>query len=42
MHRAGLKTLMTVNRVVNVLIALAVALVIANIAWGLDTQDITM
>ena len=31
-----------VNRVVNVLIVLVVALVIATIAWGLDTQDITM
>jgi iron(II)-dependent oxidoreductase len=32
----------TVNRVVNALIAVAVALVIANVAWGLDTQDITI
>jgi iron(II)-dependent oxidoreductase len=32
----------TANRVVNALIAMAVALVIANVAWGLDTQDITM
>ena len=33
---------MTVNRVVNAIIAVAVALVIANVAWGLDIQDITM
>jgi hypothetical protein len=30
------------NRVVNTLIAMAVALVIANVARGLDMQDITI
>ena len=42
MHTSRVEKLVTVNRVVNALIAVAVALVIANVAWGLDTQDITM
>ena len=42
MHTSGVEKLVTVNRVVNAIIAVAVALVIANVAWGLDTQDVTM
>jgi hypothetical protein len=42
MHTSRAETLVAVNRVVNALIAIAVALVIANVAWGLDTQDITI
>ena len=37
-----MEKLVAVNRVVNAIIAVAVALVIANVAWGLDTQDITV
>ena len=42
MHTSKVKKLVTVNRVVNALIAVAVALVIANVVWGLDIQDITV
>src|SRR3990172_5816937 len=35
-------TLVTVNRAVNVLIAVSMTLVIADVAWGLDIQDITV
>ena len=42
MHTSRVEKLVTVNRVVNATIAVAVALVIANVAWGLDTQDITV
>ena len=42
MSEMGVGKMVTVNRVANVIIAAAVALAIANVAWGLDTQDITM
>lgn len=42
MNVAGMEKLVPVNRVVNSVIAVAVAVVIANVAWALDTQDITM
>jgi iron(II)-dependent oxidoreductase len=42
MSVSRVEKLVTVNRVVNAVIAAAVALVIANVAWGLDTQDVTM
>ncbi len=39
MSERGVEKLVTVNRVVNVIIAVAAALAIANanVAWGLDT-----
>ena len=42
MQKTRMEKSVAANRVVNALIAMAVALVIANVAWGLDTQDITI
>jgi len=36
------RALVRVNRVANAVIAVAAALVIANVAWALDIQDITV
>ena len=42
MQKTRMEKSVAANRVVNALIAMAVALVVANVAWGLDTQDITI
>jgi len=42
MSATRVRTLVTVNRVANAVIAVAAALVIANVAWALDIQDITV
>ena len=42
MHTSRADKLVTVNRVVNASIAVAMTLVIVNVAWGLDIQDITV
>ena len=42
MHTSRVEKLVTVNRVVNAIIAVTVSLVVANVAWALDIQDITM
>ena len=42
MNMLRMDKLTTVNRVVNAIIAVAVVLVIADVAWGLDIQDITV
>ena len=34
--------LMTINRAVRATLVMAMALATANVAWGLDTQDITL
>ena len=42
MHTSRVRKLVTINRVVNAIIAVAATLVIANVAWALDIQDITV
>jgi iron(II)-dependent oxidoreductase len=42
MNRDNIDRWATANRVVNALLAIGAALALASIAWGLDTQDITV
>lgn len=42
MNRDDIGRWATANRVVNALLAIGAALALASIAWGLDTQDITV
>lgn len=42
MNMLRMDKLTTVNRAVKATVFMAVALATANVAWGLDIQDITM
>ena len=42
MNRRRMDRLTTVNRAVKATVVMAVALATANVAWGLDIQDITV